>query len=512
MSDNQYYTDLSEPNKIRKFFSTFLIHSKGIQAGKPFQLLPWQNEIVDALFGTYNSETRYRRYRRALVLIPKKNGKSTLMAGLCLYQLLFGEASGEIVAVANSREQAKIILDATKDFIFNSKELSKRLIISKNTIYNKKLRTTFKIISRDANTAQGMNSSFVIYDELFGAPSSELYDNLVSGMVARKQPLLIAISTAGYDKASFLYDLCEHGKKVNSGAEKDDTFYAKLYGIEEGEDWKSEEVWKKCNPSLGHTIPIEALRADFKSAVAFPRGELSFRTNNLNDWIDSMKHWIGDTQWMECGADVKIEDFKGETCYAGLDLSSTTDLTALVLCFYRNEKYYVFSFAFCPEENIKGRSRKDKVPYDMWRNQSHLIATPGNATDYDYIIKKLNDLSKDYNISAVAIDRWNSTFLSTKLMADGFNVIGFGQGFSSMSSPVKALERLVLSKNIIHDNNPILRWCLSNVILQVDAAGNAKCSKAESKERIDLIIALLMALDECGKHNFAEGTGNVSWV
>jgi hypothetical protein len=215
---------------------------------------------------------------------------------------------------------------------------------------------------------------------------------------------------------------------------------------------------------------------------------------------------------MLCGKHTDISEFKGETCYAGLDLSSTTDLTALVLCFYKNDKYYVFSYAFCPEENIKLRSRKDKVAYELWKNQNHLISTPGNATDYDYVLKKLNDLSADYNISAVLIDRWNSSYLSTKLMDSGFNVIAFGQGFSSMCSPVKAVERLVLSKNIIHDNNPVLRWCMSNVILKVDAAGNAKCDKSKSRERIDLVIALLMALEECSKNNHENGVGDIVWV
>ena len=505
-----YYKDNTEPERIRKFFEQFLVHSKGIQAGKPFTLLPWQMAIIEDLFGTYNENTKLRRYRRALILVPKKNGKSSLMAGLCLYQLLFGEESGEIVAAANSREQAKILLDISKDFIFKNPALQRRLVVNKNTIYNKKRRTTFTVISREANTAQGKNCSFVIYDELFGAPSSELYDNLVSGMVARAQPMLIAISTAGYDKSSFLHDLCEHGKKVNDGSEIDDTFYAKMYGLEEGDDWTSEEVWKKCNPSLGHTIPIEALRADYRSAVAFPRGELSFKTNNLNAWVDADKSWIGDELFMECGQDIKIEEFKGMSCYAGLDLASVSDLTALSLCFYKEGKFYLFSYAFCPQVNIDARSRKDQVPYRVWAQQKHLIATEGNATDYQAIIDLLNKLAADHKIESIAVDRFNSTFISTKLMDAGFRVLGFSQSFGSMNGAVKTMERLMLNGELVHDKHPILRWCMSNVILKMDAQGNCMPNKAKSKEKIDCVVAGLMALEETSKHQFAS-SGTVSW-
>jgi phage terminase large subunit-like protein len=215
---------------------------------------------------------------------------------------------------------------------------------------------------------------------------------------------------------------------------------------------------------------------------------------------------------MECGEDLHIEDFKGETCYAGLDLSSTTDLTALSLCFFKNEKYYLFVHAFCPEENIKIRSRKDKVPYELWSDAGYLTATPGNAVDYDYVLKKLKEYSETYNVAAVLVDRWNSSYLTTKLMEFGFNVVAMGQGFASMASPVRAMERLVLSKGIVHDKHPVLRWCMSNVILKVDAAGNAKCDKAKSRERIDMVVASLMALEECSKNNFNVGISNITWV
>lgn len=508
----EYFIDDKEPKRIRKFFSTFLKHAKGTHAGKPFDLLDWQYEIILELFGTYNKETNLRRYRNGLILIPRKNGKTTLCAGLCIYQLLFGETNGEIYAVANSRDQARIIFGIASDMVATSPSLSKQIKIYKNALYNQKSRSTFKVLSRDANTALGLNASFVIFDELLAAPDDALYNSMVTSMGARKQPLMLSISTAGFSKASFLYQLVEHGERINNGQIKDETFFARIYGMKDSDDWTKEEIWYKCNPSLGHTISIDFFRTEFNRAKEFPRFELAFKTLYLNAWLDADKSWLGDGQWMDCGDDIKLEDFKGDKCYAGLDLSSTTDLTALSLCFYKNDKYYIFSFPFCPSDNIKIRSRRDKVPYEQWANEGHLITTDGNAVDYDFVLNKLKELSDNHRIEAVAIDRWNSSYLSTKLMEAGFNVIAFGQGFASMASPVRAMERLVLSKNIVHDKHPILRWCMSNVILKVDAAGNAKADKAKSRERIDLVIATLMALEECSKNNFEAGVGNITWV
>ena len=506
-----YVYDDSVPQRIKKFFEKFLVHSKGTHANKPFVLLDWQYDIIKQLYGTYTVD-KLRRYRNGLILIPRKNGKTTLAAGLCLYELLFGEASGEVYAVANSRDQARIIFGIASEMVSRSKILSKRIKIYKNALYNPKNRSTFKVLSRDANTALGLNASLVIFDELLAAPDDALYNSMVTSMGARKQPLMLSISTAGFSKASFLYQLVEHGERINNKQVNDDTFFARIYGLQDDDDWTKEDVWYRCNPSLGHTISIEFFRTEYNRAKEFPRFENAFKTLYLNAWLDHTKGWIGDTQWMECGKDIDISEFKGETCYAGLDLSSTTDLTALSLCFYKDDKYYLFVFPFCPQDNIKMRTRKDKVPYEMWQQQGFLTATPGNATDYDYVLKKLNDLSVDYNISAICIDRWNSSYLSTKLMDLGFNVIAFGQGFASMASPVRAMERLVLNKGIIHNNHPVLRWCLSNVILKVDAAGNAKADKAKSRERIDLVVSSLMALEECSKNNLNTGVGEVSWI
>jgi len=513
MDELKYYNDDTEPNRIIKFFKTYLKHSKGTHAGKPFVLLPWQEEIVYSLFGTFKKEDNLRRYRNGLILVPRKNGKTTLIAGLCIYELLFGESNGELFACANNREQARIIFNITAEMVGSSKELSKRIKVYKSALYNPRTKSLFKVLSRDATSALGYNASFCVIDELLGAPDDNLFNAMSTSMGARKQPMMLSISTAGFSKASFLYQLVEHGERVNHGIIDDDTFYAKIYGMKDTDDWTKEETWMKCNPSLGSTISLDFFRTEYNRAKEFTRFENAFKTLYLNAWLDSSKSWIGDTQWVNCGdSSVKIEDFKNCSCYAGLDLSSTQDLTALSLCFYKNEKYYLFTFPFCPSENIKLRSRRDKVPYDQWVNEGYLTSTDGNAVDYDFIINKIVTLGTEYNICGIAVDRWNSSAITTKLMEHGFNVIAFGQGFSSMTSPVRAMERLILNETLVHDNHPVLRWCLSNVILKVDPAGNAKCDKAKSRERIDCVIASLMALEECTKVNHEVGETLVSWL
>jgi phage terminase large subunit-like protein len=513
MDDSKYYSDDTEPNRIIKFFKTYLKHSKGTHAGKPFVLLPWQEEIIYSLFGTFKKEDNLRRYRQGLILLPRKNGKTTLIAGLCIYELLFGESNGELFACANNREQARIIFNITAEMVASSKELSKRIKVYKSALYNPRTKSLFKVLSRDATSALGYNASFCIMDELLGAPDDNLYNAMSTSMGARKQPMMLSISTAGFNKASFLYQLVEHGERVNHGIIEDDTFYSKMYGMKEGEDWTKEETWMKCNPSLGSTISIDFFRTEYNRAKEFARFENSFKTLYLNCWLDHEKGWLPDSQWVACGDDnLKIEDFKNCACFAGLDLSSTTDLTSLSLCFYKDEKYTIFTYPFCPSENIQMRSKRDKVPYELWRDKGYLTATDGNATDYQFIINKLQTLSSDYNITGIAVDRWNSSFLTTKLMELGFNVIAFGQGFQSMSSPIKLMERLVLNKQLLHDNHPVLRWCISNVILKIDPAGNCKADKAKSRDRIDCVISALMALEECSKTNHEGGIVEVSWI
>lgn len=512
MSNELYHFDPTIPKRIERFFAEFLVHTKGEHSGKPFVLLPWQRDIISDVYGTLKADGT-RRYRNVYIEVPRKQGKSHLLAGLCLYELLFGDEGGEIYACANSREQARILFNIATDIVACSKRIRGLVTVYKNGLFNAKKRSIFKVLSRDANTALGVNASFVVMDELLGAPDDALYNSMVTSLGARRQPLMFSITTAGWSRVSFCYQLHEYTEKVISGVLEDAAFYGRIYGIREGEDWTSPEIWAKCNPSLNYTVPLEFLQSEYNRAKEFPQFENPFKTLYLNAWLSSEKSWITDEQWTACeDRSLTIDDFLGEPCYAGLDLSSTQDLTALVLCFHREGKFYLFPYAFCPEDGIKYRSRKDKVPYEIWADAEFLTATPGNATDYDYIISKLGEIKEKFNLAEVTVDRWNSSFLVTKLQEQGFIVTLFGQGFSSMTSPVRAMERLVLQKNIVHSGHPVMRWCMSNVLLKVDPAGNSKPDKGKSREKIDIIVASLMALERCSANNLDPANTTISWV
>lgn len=513
MNDELYYTDLTVPDRICTFFEKHLRHAKGALAGKPFTLLDWQKDIIQDVYGTYRKDDGRRRYRTIYIEVPRKNGKSSFLAGLCLYAL-FEEAGAEVYIVASSREQAGILFGIASSMVLASPSLKKILKIYRHSIHYTKTNSTFKVLSRDAHSALGTNPSMACMDELLTQPDDGLYSSLKTGMAARENPLMFCITTAADSKSSFCYRLHEYTEAVNNGdVTDDDSFYGRIWGLKEGEDWEDEDVWFKCNPSLGHSISLESFRTDFKQARSMAGMAYTFKSRNLNAWISTDKTWIKRELWEACADEnLTIDDFAGEDCYAGLDLSSVTDLTALVLCFPRDGKYYFFPYIFCPEDNIEKRSKVDKVPYRQWADEGHMFPTSGNRVDQQHVLDKVAELHGIYNIRELAIDRWNAAMLTTKLQEIGCEVVSFGQGFASMSEPSKSLERLVLGKEAIHPNNSVYNWTVDNVILETDAAGNYKPNKKKSKDRIDPVVATVMAL---GRAELATGpvdVSNVSWV
>lgn len=516
LDETKYIYDGNKPEHVKRFFSTFLVHSKGKQAGKPFELLPWQDEIIDNIYGVVHKDNpEKRRYRSAILSCGRKQGKTTLIAGLCLYELIFGEDYGELVAAANSRDQAKVLFNAVADFVAQSKELQKRLEVMQHTVRNRKNKSVLRVISREANTAYGLNISFAVVDEMAFLPDSQLYDSLATAMGARKNPLIVGISTAGYNKRCFFASLLEFARDVRDGKLVDDTLFCRNYGLEDGDDWTSEEVWKKCNPSLGHTVDVDYLRSEFAKAVAFPAYEIAFKTLYLNGWVDSDKTWIPDEKWKKCGdSNLSLSMFEGQTCYAGLDLSSNTDLTSLSVVFpMENESYALFVFPFVPRDNMEVRVRRDKVPYETWAREGYLTATEGNVVDYEAIIQTLCTIAQNHRVHNVTIDRWNSSMLATKLQNEGFDVVTMGQGFGSMSEPTKFFERLVLSEKLKHNNNPVLAWCVSNAVIKIDPAGGCKLNKAKSRERIDCAVSSVMALESAAKDTLpSDSYGKLSFT
>ena len=492
-----YYFDKSAAKKAVGFIETFITHTKGEMSGKPFLLEDWQKKIVSDLFGWKNKKTDLRKYRTAYIQIGRKNGKSTLASALALYMLFADDERGsEIYSAAGDRQQAGIVHEIAKGMIVANPELSKRSKVYRNSIVNESKGNFYQAISSDSKTKHGFNANCIIFDELHTQPNRDLWDTLTTSVGSRRQPLTIAITTAGYDRNSICHEIYKYAQQVDNQSVKDETLYSCIYEAEMDDDITDEDVWKKANPNYGVSLKKNYMEIESQRAVDVPSYQNTFKRLMLNIWTDSVSVWIPNNEWMECHQEFDYSTLDGKECWGGLDLASTRDISAFVLLFKVDEKYIVLPHLFIPEENAKKRSERDGVDYVTWKNQGHIIATDGDVADYNFIKEKINELSKKYRIQSIAYDRWNASQLVIDLQNDGANMDPFGQGFVSMSAPTKELEKLIIGKQIIHDDNPCMNWMLSNVAIQEDPAGNIKIAKNKSKEKVDGLVALVMALGE----------------
>lgn len=482
-----------------RFFEKLLVHSKGEWAGKPFILQEWQREdIIKPLFGWKRRSDNTRRYRTAYIEIPRKNGKSTLCAGIALY-LTFadGEPGAEVYSAAADRDQARIVFEEAKAMVEASPALSEHGKAFRNTIVIKSERNTYKVISADAYTKHGLNAHGIVFDELHAQPNRELWDVLNTSVGARRQPLMVMITTAGvYDPESICWEQHEYARQVLDGVIDDSAFFGYIAAADEEDDWTSPVSWAKANPGLGETIKLDYLEGECRRAIASPAYQNTFRRLHLNQWTSQEERWLDMGAWNACKRE--LPDLRGRTCFGGLDLSSTTDIAAYVLCFppeEENEPYWLVPYFWIPQANMIERVRRDRVPYDAWVRDGLMQTTPGNVIDYYYIEQTIRQLALDYQISEIAFDRWGATLIYQRLEEARQTMIQFGQGFASMSPPMKEFLKLILAKQIAHDGNPVLRWMADNVVARQDPAGNVKPDKSKSKNKIDGIVAAIMGLD-----------------
>jgi phage terminase large subunit-like protein len=489
-------------DRVVNFVEQRLTHTKSPWAGVPFSLYPWQaDDILRPLFGTLNADGT-RQYRRAFIEIPRKNGKSELAAAVALYMLFAdGEVGGEIYGAACDRSQAEIVFNVARDMVLASPALAKRakIVDSQKRIINVKTRSVYRAIPADAAGSHGFNASAVILDEVHTQPNRELYDVLTTSMGARIQPLVFAITTAGNDRNSLCYQLHDYALKVMSGVIDDPTFFAYVKAAPEDADWRDEDVWQACNPALGTFRGIEDMRVLAREAENMPAAENAFRNLYLNQWTSQAVRWLPIAKWDEGNAELDEDSLRGRPCYGGLDLASTTDIAALELVFppiEAGEPYKAISRFWIPAENIRERVRRDRVPYDVWaRPGGPVKATEGNVIHYDAILSEIDVLAQRFDLREIGFDRWGATMLIQKLQDAGMTVVPIGQGFSSLSPPTKELLNLVMDGRFQHGGNPVLRWMADNVMVEVDPAGNIKPSKRKSTEKIDGIVALVMAID-----------------
>ena len=493
-------------------FIESLCHTKGTWAGKPFELIDWQEQIIRDLFGVLKPNG-YRQFNTAYIEIPKKQGKSELAAAVALLLLCGdGEERAEVYGCAADRNQAKIVFDVAVDMVRFCPALSKRVKIleSQKKITYLPTNSSYQVLSADVANKHGFNTHGVIFDELHTQPNRKLFDVMLQGSGdARMQPLYFLITTAGNDTNSICYEVHQKAIDIAEGRKVDPTFYSVIYGAAEDEDWTDPKVWKKANPSLGITVGIDKVKVACESAKQNPGEENAFRQLRLNQWVKQSVRWMPMDKWDACAFPVSEDDLEGRICYGGLDLSSTTDITAFVLVFPppdEEDKYYILPYFWIPEETLDLRVRRDHVPYDLWERQGTLMTTEGNVVHYGYIEKFIERLGEKFNIREIAFDRWGAVQMVQNLEGMGFTVVPFGQGFKDMSPPTKELMKLTLEQRIAHGGHPVLRWMMDNIFIRTDPAGNIKADKEKSTEKIDGAVAAIMALDRairCGNDTSA---------
>ena len=493
-------------------FIECLCHTKGTWAGKKFELIDWQEQIIRDIFGTLKPNG-YRQFNTAYIEIPKKQGKSELAAAVALLLTCGdGEERAEVYGCAADRQQASIVFEVAADMVRMCPALNRRVKIltaTKRIVYLP-TNSFYQVLSAEAYSKHGFNIHGVVFDELHTQPNRKLFDVMTKGSGdARMQPLYFLITTAGTDTHSICYETHQKAKDILEGRKIDPTFYPVIYGADDGDDWTDPKVWKKANPSLGITVGVDKVKAACESAKQNPAEENSFRQLRLNQWVKQVVRWMPMDKWDKCKIAVDEEALEGRVCYGGLDLSSTTDITAFVLVFPPtpdDDKFTILPYFWIPEDNLTLRVNRDHVPYDLWHKQGYLETTEGNVVHYAYIEKFIEKLGEKYNIREIAFDRWGAVQMVQNLEGMGFTVVPFGQGFKDMSPPTKELMKLVLEGKIGHSGHPVLHWMMDNVCARTDPAGNVKMDKEKSTEKIDGAVATVMALDRairCGNDNSA---------
>lgn len=480
-----------------------LLHLTDDFYGQPFILRDWQKEVISDVYGTVN-EDGLRQYRSGYLEIPKKNGKTTTIAGLGLYHLMCDPPGGQIYCCAAEKEQASISYRAAKSMIEQDESLSDSLKVvdSKKEIHNKLTGSFLKVLSAESYSKHGLNPSVVIFDELHAQPNRDLWDVMSFGASStRKQPLLWCITTAGDDpdRKSIGWERHELALKVIANPELDPTLYARVYGAPEEADIYDEAVWYDCNPSLGVTLSIETIRSEAAAARNSESVERLFRWLRLNQWI-ALKRigWLPITLWDSTERDWNPDELIGERCYVGLDLSSTTDLTAAAPLFpptANRPDWRHLNLCWVPEENMRERETKDKVPYEKWAKDGYLTATPGNVVDYGQVAASLEAINKRYNVVHFFCDPWRLEYLKQLLPAEiQSKFVEIPQSMAGMSCGMEEIGRMMMSGELTHIKDPVGRWSFGNVRVAVDGNNNTKPMKNKSIERIDPTVALINAM------------------
>lgn len=511
-----YWFDGKAGERVIQFVEGYCRHFEGEWAGQPLKLEEWQRFVLRCVFGWKRADGT-RRFRIAYEEVPRKNGKSTSIAAVADY-LTFGdgEAGAQIYATATKEDQAKIVWNAGLKMIKSSPELRRFATLRRKSIVCDPLGSSFQPLGSDSDTLDGLNPHGHICDELHAHKTRGMWDVMLTAMGARRQPLTFVITTAGiYEPESIGWLQHDHAVKVLDGVVEDDEFFAIIFAADEDDRWDDPATWAKANPNYGVSVKPDYLRQLSHTASVQPSFLNTFLRLHLNRWTQQRDRWISVDQWRECDTDLTRAEYdaretalEGQPCFAAFDLSTKLDITALCLLFPAD--WSLLCRFFVPAENVQKRVQRDRVPYDAWIRDGWLLATPGNVIDYAFLRAEAKRLADRYNVREWAFDPWNATETATTLQSeDGFTMVEFGQGFRSMSEPAKRFEELVVAGKLKHGGHPVLRWMVSNVAKREDPAGNIKPDKSASADRIDGVVASIMAL---GRAIVAEPENDGSWL
>lgn len=514
--------DESKANHAVAFFE-HLKHTKGRFHGQNFILLPWEKNIVRDVYGTVKEDGN-RQYKFVYLEVPKKNGKTELVAGAGLYHTFAdGEMNGEIYGCAADRSQASLVYNVAKDMILQAPALLKRARIteSRKEIEDRRTGSIYKVESAEAYTKHGLNVSCCLFDEVHAQPNRDLWDVMTSGSGdAREQPIWWVITTAGDDpdRVSIGWEIHDYAMKILAGEIIDPTWYVAIFSYD-GEDIYNEANWFKANPSLGHTISLGAFQEAAVKAKNKPADERLFRWLRLNQWITTkLTTWLPLELFDDTVGNWDRNALVGKDCYVGMDLSSTTDLTALCGLFPPQGDqldWRVIWDPFIPLENMDDRVRNDHVPYDQWLKSNWITATPGNVVDYTEVKKRILSWKTLYNIKELPCDRTFAAMLVQELEKEGVTCVDIPQTFASLTGPINQVEQLLKGGKLSHENNPVARWCFGNTSVakngneQVKFVKEHKGKSVVRTKRIDTSVALVIGM---ARAQFYQGTVDLSAV
>lgn len=479
-------------------FIECLRHYQGATAGKRFKLGLWQKFVVGSLFGWY-TEDEQRRFRIGYVEIGKGNGKTPLAAAIALYALVAdGEAGAEVYSAATNRDQAGICFNDARQFALACAPLANRLDIGTRDITFHKTASFFKVVSAEGRGLDGKRPHVVVVDELHEHPTATVVEKMRAGTKGRTRALILEITNSGYDQTTVCWEHHDYSIKVLQGVIENDSWFAFVAALDKGDDpFADPKCWTKANPNLGVSVTTQYLSEQVREARDLPSKRNLVLRLNFCRWTEASEGWCELDHWDQCAAPVHTSALHKRTAFGGLDLASVSDFCAFTLVFPPEEEGGVWNVLlrlYLPEAAVKRMRDQQRLPIDQWVEEGLVTVTPGNVTDYGFIRRDINEWREMFDVKEIAFDRFNSSQLVNDLQEDGALMVGFGQGYGSMSAPCKEFERLYMSHRIAHGGHKVLRWMASNTVATKDAAGNVKFDRAKSTQKIDGMVSTAMAL------------------